>query len=540
MKSIYELIQEQFIDFAKKSNINKLPKYSLEPPKQKNFGDLATNIAMSFATEFKKSPLQIAEELISFFNFPENVFEKIEIIKPGFINFFISKNYLYEYLQNVVFSENFGKSDYGKEKKVLIEFVSANPVGPLNVVNARSAAIGNAISNLLKESGFYVEKEYYVNNVGTQIENFGLSIEARYLELLNKDFVFPETGYQGEYIKDIAKDIIKQNIEPTKKNFIQFGLESIIKEQKKDLEKYGIIFDNWFYENILHEQNKVNKCLLYLKEKDFTYKKDGAIWFKSTIFQDDKDRVLVRSSEEPTYFLADIAYHFNKYERKFDWIIDLWGPDHGGHILRLKAALVACKANFEKFEILIIQQVSLLSNGQIVKMSKRKGEFISLNDLMEEIPCDVAKFFFLIRSSNSHLDFDLELAKKTSNENPVYYVQYAYVRCYSIFSAALKKNIYLEKNINLDFLKEPEEIELLKKFIYYPEIVLCSAIYLEPHRLVIYLLELVTLFHSYYNKHKIISEDISLTLARLYLIKGISIIIKKSLSILGISIPEKM
>jgi arginyl-tRNA synthetase len=552
MESIYQILTEEIKKTLRKWKVVPPVRFSLEIPPERKFGDLSTNVALLLAKVFKRPPLEIAENFVRDFSFSRTFLEKVEVIKPGFINFFFSPDYLRAHFKILLEAgDKFGTSKAGEGKKVLIEFVSANPVGPLNVVNARAAAVGEAIANLLKTTGFTVEKEYYVNNVGGQIEIFGQSIEARYLELLGEDFVFPDQGYQGEYIRQIAREIIAKEGEkylsflPAERQRVltQLGLEKMIESQKKDLAKYNVFFDHWFEESQLHSSKEVEQTLTYLTEKHFTYQQEGAIWFKSTLFKDDKDRVLVRSGGEPTYFLADIAYHLNKLNRGFDWLINLWGPDHGGHIARLKAALTACGKDEKKLDILIIQQVSIFDQGKIVKMSKRKGEFVTLAELLEEIPAEVAKFFFLIRSSNSHLNFDLNLAKKHSEENPVYYVQYGHARCCSLLNYAEEKNIKLTLQNLLNYLhllKTEEEIEILKSFVYYPEIIRQAAFCLEPHRIVNYLLALVGIFHRYYNRHRIISDNLNLSLARLALTKGVQLVIKKGLNLLGITAFEKM
>lgn len=528
------------------------PNIAVEQPRDTSHGDYATNLAMQLAKPMKQPPREIAKLLLdSILEERIEFIEKIEIAGAGFINFYIKSEQFTDIIKRIdQQQENYGKSNLGARKKVNIEFVSANPTGPLNVVNARAASVGTALANLLNTVGFEAKKESYINDAGNQVILFGASIQARYLELFGIPIEFPKDGYQGEYVKQIAEDIksdvrITQYAKPQDipvSVFKDIGLEKILAQQKENLARFGVEFDRWFPESSLHAAKKLDEALSILQSRNYTHTTDGALWFKSTTFGDEKDRVLIKKDGVPTYLLGDIAYHLDKFERGFDQVIDLWGPDHHGHILRTKAAIQALGYPHEQFEIIIVQQVNLLRRGEKVKMSKRAGKIETLSDLINEVGVDTAKFFFLLRSTDSHLDFDLELAKQQTNENPVYYVQYAYARVCSIFSQAKERDVIIPSiaEVDLSLLKLPEEIELIKLLGNFPMVLEKAAVNYEPHRVPHYLMQMADVFHAYYNRHRVISENVSLTNARLILMQAIKIVLQNAFRILGIAAPERM
>ncbi len=525
-----------------------LPPVSLEVPKDKNHGNFASNMALILAKTVKLAPRETAQIIISHME-PNPYIAKFEIAGPGFINFYLGDNWLTEVLDAIIAE----KDQYGNNSdlagvNVQLEFVSANPVGPMNVVNARAAALGDTLGNLMSACGAKVWREYYVNDYGVQVETLGRSIDARYRELLGQTVEFPEEGYRGEYIYDIARDFIAEKgdyylqfSEPERvKIFKDLGYTRILASQKEDLGNYGVHYDCWFSERSLHEQGAVTQIMKELEEKGLTFNQDGALWLRTTGYGDDKDRVLTTADGRTTYFTSDIAYHVNKFNRGFNLVIDIWGPDHHGYIPRMKAAMAALGFDPAQFEVLIAQQINLLKDGQPFKMSKRRGEFITMSDLLEEIGNDVARWFFLMRSPDSHLDFDMGLAKSQSNENPVFYVQYALARICSIFRQASSEQMDLAFGPELLQYWDDEEKGLMEKAAHFPDLISETAIKREPHRLTGYLLELATMFHSYYNKRRFISDDIGQTRARLALAKGLSFVLQRGLTLLGVSAPEKM
>jgi len=523
----------------------------IERPKIEKHGDLATNLPLVLAPKERKPPLQIAELILKQLNREQTIFSKIEVAKPGFINFCFKTDFLYQKLKSMEKeSPLFGSEDIGKNIKVQIEFVSANPTGPLHIGHGRGAAIGDVLANLLSRIGFHVEKEYYINDVGVQMELLGKSVYIRYQQLLGQDIPFIENGYKGDYISDIAKEIILKKGDKflQKKEgevlpfFTEFSSRLILNGIKKDLEDFGVTFDSWFSEKSLFDKGDVNKVINWLKDSHLAYNKDGALWLKSSKFKDEKDRVIIKANGEYTYFASDIAYHKKKFERGFKKIIDIWGADHHGYVPRMKAIIESMGYHPESFKTILVQLVNLLRGGEVVSMSTRSGEFVTLSEVIKEVGKDAARFFFLMRHSDSHLDFDLELAKKQSNENPVYYVQYAHARICSVFRIAKERGIDIPSGDKVDFalLRLLEEIKIIKQILWFSDIIKESAINLEPHRLVFYLQELAGVFHSYYNKHRIISDNRNLTLSRLALIKTIQKVLRDSFGILGINAPEKM
>ena len=532
-----------------------LIKIELEIPRDYKHGDLTTNIAMRLAKNLSLNSVKLAAlvknelELILGATRLSGLIDRIEVSPPGFINFWFSKNRLHDVLGEIrKEAGNFGKNPLGRGVKVNIEFVSANPTGPLTIAHARQAAVGDALGRILEFSGYKACREYFINDVGTQIELLGKSVYSRYASLLGQDSEFPEDGYRGEYIKDIAKAFNEiygnKFLEKNSKNtqFIaKFGVKSILKEIRADLEAFRVSFDKWPSQqeiSIVKIENTLNK----LKAKGYVYKKDGATWFKSTAFGDDKDRVVIKKDGSFTYLAPDITYHLDKFKRGFKRLIDIWGPDHHGYIPRLVASMEAFGYKKESISILIVQLATLFRGGVALSMSTRKGEFITLREVINEVGCDVAKFFFLMRKLDSHLDFDLEVAKKSSHDNPVYYIQYAHARIASIldFSNNLKGGL---KNVkyNADLLDQPEELLILRMLSQFPLAVEASAKTLEPYRLVSFLNDFAKAFHSFYTKHRVVrDDDLPRTKARLVLVNGVKTVLANGLGLLGISFPDRM
>jgi arginyl-tRNA synthetase len=530
---------------------NDMPDFSVEVPRNKEHGDLAANLAMILAKQEKMPPRQVAEALISNMIFDDTVIEKAEIAGPGFINFFFKQSVWQNVLKEIEEAgDSFGASEIGKGEKVMVEFVSANPTGPLHIGHGRGAALGDAVANILSFVGYNVEREYYVNDVGNQMQNLGKSVYLRYCQLLKKEVEFPDGLYKGSYIIDLAKELILKygrkfldsNDGEAIKFFTEFASDYILNGIKSDLKSFGVRFDNWFFEKQLFDSGEVHESIEHLKKKGVVYEKDGAVWFKSSEFGDEKDRVIIKDGGNMTYFASDIAYHRNKFSRGFMKVIDIWGADHHGYVPRIRSVLKALDIPQSSFEVLLVQIVSLLRDGQPVAMSTRSGEFVTLKEVIDEVGKDAARFIFMTRRSDAQLDFDLEVAKKQSDENPVYYVQYAHARICSIISFAGERGFNLPKSsaVNAGMLSAPEEIDLIKKLSQFTWIVAGSAQTYEPHRIAVYLLELVGQFHSYYNKHRVITEQQDLSMARLYLMNGIKRVLKNGLSLLGVSSPEKM
>jgi arginyl-tRNA synthetase len=528
-----------------------LPYIEVEAPANPQHGDYAANAAMILASQAKLNPRKIAQIILENLSDPENIVEKTQIAGPGFINFFIKDSIWHERLKNIDESkENFGCLNYGNGKKVQVEFVSANPTGPLHIGHARGAVVGDVISNLLTKAGYNISREYYINDAGNQMNNLGKSVLLRYRELNGEKIEFPETCYRGDYIKDISGEILKRegdkylhaNEEETIGYFTGLAGKSILEEIKIDLKDFGVIFDEYFSEKELYKNDGVAKLLEKLQKQGFIYSDGEALWFKTTSFGDDKDRVVVRKNSEPTYFAADIAYHQNKFSRGFEMVIDIWGADHHGYMPRMWAGIQALGHDKNALKIILVQLVNLLRDGEPIAMSTRSGEFVTLREVLDEVGKDAARYNFLMRRSDSHLDFDLELAKKQSNENPVFYVQYAHARICSILKMAQERGLALPDYADIDpaLLSEPEEKTLIKMLVRYPEIIYGASISLEPHRITFYLNELAGIFHSYYNKNKVISENQPLTAARLFLTKAIRIVLQNALRILGVSAPDKM
>ncbi len=522
----------------------------IEVPPQDAMGDLATPIAMSLAKTLKKAPRKIAEELTGILS-DEPVFEKIEIAGPGFINFTFSRKYLCSQLQSLLTLQGkFLREDIGQGRRVQVEFISANPTGPLHLGHGRGGATGEALSNLLEAAGFRVDREYYINDAGKQVKLLGLSVFARYQQLNGIEFPFPEDGYKGSYIEEIADEFLRERgnaylqaaFDDVSDVFIDYAYRKILSGIEKDLGEFGITFDTWQSERELFSNGEVEAALNDLKAKGYMYEKDGAVWFRATDFGDEKDRVIVKQDGEYTYFTSDIAYHRKKIEKRYDELIDIWGADHHGYITRIKAVIEALGYSKEKLKVVLVQMVTLLRGGKPVQMSKRAGEFITLKEVIDEVGADITKFIFLTRRPDSHLEFDLETAKAQSSENPVFYVQYANARINSIFKHAREQDIDFEGYSPDDLLSltAGEESRIIKKLLMYPTMFSGAVDYHEPHRITFYLQELSGMFHSYYNKYRIVSDDVRATKARLALCEAVRIVIRDGLEILGISVPEKM
>jgi arginyl-tRNA synthetase len=537
--------------------IEQVPDIVLEIPKQRIFGDLSTNIAMQISKMARGiKPMDAAEKITALLTEElgkseiKDSIAKVDIKAPGFINIYFSKAYLQGVVRKIrTEKSNFGRSEYGKNKKVLIEFVSANPTGPLSVAHGRQAAIGDVLANILDFAGYSVKREYYLNDEGNQIFLLGQSIRARYCELLGEPCMFPENGYRGEYIYDIARMIIEKHNEGLLSKdedntmfFCDFGVKHIMQGIKKDLADFRVRFDNFYSQAKLGKSGCIEKILKELEKKQLVYEKDNALWFASTRFGDDKDRVLRKGDGSYTYITPDIAYHKDKFKRGFDVLIDLWGPDHHGYINRMKAACQAIGGNADSLSVLIIQLVTISRAGIPVRMSTRAGEFISLREVIDEVGKDVTRFFFLTRRRDSHLDFDLELAKKESMENPVYYIQYAHARICGILQHK-EDRPKLSKSDRADvlaLLDTKEELELLRLLWEFPDTIKHSAVYMEPHKLISYLMELAGGFHSFYSKHRVVSDNPDLTSARLMLVESLKQVFSEALTLLGVSVPDKM
>lgn len=531
-----------------------LDEITVETPKDKEHGEFSTNIAMQLARQVRKAPVQVAAIIIANMDFSHTYIEKAESAGPGFINFHLNKVWLYDALKIVVNeNEDYGRIDIGHGKKVMVEFVSANPTGQLHMGNARGGALGDCIASVLQAAGYNVTREFYVNDAGNQIEKFGASLEARYIQLLKgEDAVeFPEDGYQGEDIIDHMKNYIAQfgdslleaEPEQRRKALVAYALPKNLERIRNGLEAYGIKYDVWFSEQSLYDSGELTDTLQYLKGKGLVVEKENALWFKATEFGIDKDEVLIRNNGLPTYFASDIAYHRNKFQKRgFDWVINLWGADHHGHVARMKAAVEAIGVEPTKLDVVLFQLVRLFKNGEVARMSKRTGRAISLDDLLEEVGRDAARFIFNTKASGNHLDFDMDLAVKQSNENPVYYVQYAHARICSMLRLIESEGIKVPpvSDVDLTLLSTPEELELIRKLSEYPDEIRISAQTLEPSRLTRYVTDVASLFHSFYNACRVKGEEEALMKARLVLVSATRIVIKSVLEILSIGAPERM
>ncbi len=558
-KTIAETIEKAFLDAVNFGKLNPSEKIEvgemvhLEVPKDKQHGDFACNIAMLLAKALRMPPRAIAEAIAENISVDGEI-EKVEVAGAGFINFYLSNNRLYQVMNAIeTQGKDYGRIDIGKGKKVMIEFVSANPTGPMHMGNARGGALGDCMASVMEYAGYEVSREFYVNDAGNQIEKFGKSLEARYIqEIKGEDAVeFPEDGYHGDDIREHAKAFIAMerdkyidaDSEIRKKALVSYALEKNVDSLKSDLEKYRIFYDVWFRESELHKNGKVKEAIDRLTAAGYTYEEDGATWLNCEKMGLEKNEVLIRQNGIPTYFAADIAYHINKLEtREFDLAIDVWGADHHGHVARMKAALAAVGIDPDKFEVSIMQLVRLTRDGEAVRMSKRTGKAITLSDLLEDVSVDAARFLFNMRMAGSHLDFDLDLAVKQDSENPVYYVQYAHARICSIIRLLNEEGISVKKysEINPEVLTMEEELELLKKLSELPEEIRAAAESREPAKITRYVIDLASAFHTFYNSCRVKAEDKQLLDARLKLCDSVRIVIKGVLSMLKIEAPEKM
>ncbi|MBT6345761.1 MAG: arginine--tRNA ligase [Nitrospina sp.] len=531
--------------------LSPFPEILVEKPKDEKMGDFSTNIAMTLAKSERKNPRAIAEIITRYLSNVSDDLSEVEIAGPGFINVRMSQDFFLQRLRNAVSQgNNFGQTDVGKGIKIMIEFVSANPTGPLHVGHGRGAAVGDALARILRKAGYDLSTEYYVNDVGNQMNFLGRSTWLRYKELLGENIEFPDDHYRGDYIKTIAKEVVdlkgdeflSQSEQDCLPYFRKFSKDTILGGIKNDLADFGVTFDNWFSEESLYEDNSVEKAIEWLREQGHIYEKDGAVWLKSSAFSDDKDRVIVKKTGEKTYFCSDIAYHQNKINRGFKKLVNLMGADHHGYVPRMEAVLEAMGYDKKIFKILLVQFVSLLRAGEKVSMSTRSGEFETLTDVVNEVGVDAARYYFLMRSSDTHLDFDLELAKKEAPENPVFYIQYAHARICSIFRTAEEEGVVWNRSAEIDLspLVDEEEYAIIRAILAFPEVVEKSALAMEVHRISHFLLDLVSRFHGYYSRHRVVSEDKSLTLARLYLLDALRITIRNGFELMGISAPEKM
>ena len=529
-----------------------MPKFIIEKPADKKNGDFSSNIAMAGARAYHQAPRMIAEAIVKNFSFDGGYIDRCEIAGPGFINFYLSDKYYSDVLKDIVSSgDNYGRSDYGEGKKMLVEFVSANPTGPMHIGNARGGAIGDCLASVLDAAGYDVQREFYINDAGNQIEKFATSLEVRYLQECGKDVELPEDAYHGEDITVHARNFYSEvgdkyaecDSQERRDALVAYALPKNIAGLEADLGKYRIKYDKWFRESTLHNDGSVQKIIEALKEKGVTYEQDGALWFKASEFGNDKDIVLIRANGIPTYIVPDIAYHYNKLvTRGYDKAIDVLGADHHGYIPRMKAALTALGLDADRLDIVIMQMVRLVRNGETIKLSKRSGKAITLNTLLEEVPIDAARFFFNLREPNSHFDFDLELAAKQSSENPVYYVQYAHARICSIIKKAADEGIEITTPSEeaLNRLNSSEERDLISHLASLTDEIIGAAKTYDPARITHYVIELATLFHKFYNAHRVVSDDKELTEARLFLCTAVKNTIKNILVMLKVNVPESM
>lgn len=523
-------------------------KFTVELPKHEGQGDFSTNFALVLAGIDKKNPRQIAARIAEKLATHTDLIERVEIAGPGFVNIFINPDVWRRLVPEIVAKgADFGKSRIGAGRKVMVEFVSANPTGPLSIGHGRQAILGDSIARLLEATGHDVFREYYYNDAGRQMRVLGESTRARYLELLGEDFTFPEDGYQGEYIVDISRSLIKDRGDALKDHadvtpFKEQAERYIFKDISTTLERMGIIFDNYFNEHSLYENGLIDDVVAELKAKGYVYEQDDAVWFKTTEFGQEQDRVIIKSSGEPTYRLPDMAYHREKFRRNFDWLINIFGSDHIATVPDVLAGVQALGYDPDKITVVLHQFVTLTRDGKQVKMSTRKANFVTVDELLDEVGIDPVRFFFMMRKADSQLEFDLDLAKKQSQENPVYYVQYGYARLCAILRQAEEKG-FVEPECTVEevkLLQEPEELKLLQIMSSFPAAVEGSALELAPHKIIFYLLELAGQLHSYYNKHKVLTDDLPLSQARLSMIKALQVVFKNALDMVGLSAPEKM
>ncbi|HFJ9274099.1 MULTISPECIES: arginine--tRNA ligase [Bacillus cereus group] len=553
LEQVKGLIKEEIQAAVLKAELateEQIPNVVLESPKDKTNGDFSTNMAMQLARVAKKAPRMIAEELVANFDKAKASIEKIEIAGPGFINFYMDNSYLTDLIPTIVNAgEAYGETNTGKGEKVQVEFVSANPTGDLHLGHARGAAVGDTLCNLLAKAGYDVSREYYINDAGNQIHNLALSVEARYMQALGLDKEMPEDGYHGADIIGIGKRLAeefgdryaKADEKESYEFYREYGLKYELAKLQKDLESFRVKFDVWFSETSLYKNGKIDQALAVLKEREEIFEEDGATWFRSMTYGDDKNRVLIKNDGSYTYLTPDIAYHRDKLERGFDKLINIWGADHHGYIPRMKAAIQALGYDKDTLEVEIIQMVQLYQNGEKMKMSKRTGKAVTLRELMEEVGVDAMRYFFAMRSGDSHLDFDMDLAVSKSNENPVYYAQYAHARVCSILRQGEELGLAVDGDVNYKLVNSEKEVELLKKLGEFPAVVADAAQKRLPHRITNYAFELAATLHSFYNAEKVLNQDnVELSKARYELMKAVRTTLQNALAIVGVSAPEKM
>lgn len=555
--NIVEQVQSKLKDEIRaaviKANLateDQIPDVILEVPKEKSHGDYSTNMAMQLARVAKKAPRVIAEALIENFDRSKASIEKMEMAGPGFINFYMNNAYLTDLIPTVLDAgEKYGETTVGGKQKVQVEFVSANPTGDLHLGHARGAAVGDSLCNILAKAGYDVSREYYINDAGNQINNLALSVEARYFQALGMDKAMPEDGYHGADIIGIGKSLAEEfgdkyvNVDEQERFefFREYGLKYEMAKLQKDLEDFRVKFDVWYSETSLYKNGKIDEALKVLTKNGYIYEEEGATWLRSMDFGDDKNRVLIKQDGSYTYLTPDIAYHKDKLDRGFEKLINIWGADHHGYIPRMKAAIQSLGYAADALEVEIIQLVHLYKNGEKMKMSKRTGKAVTMRDLVDEVGLDATRYFFAMRSSDTHMDFDLDLAVSESNENPVYYAQYAHARICSILRSGEEQGITVDKNADFTLIGAEKEIELLKKLGEFPQAVGEAAVKRVPHRVTNYIMELASTFHSFYNAEKVLdSEQPERTKARLALIKTVQITLRNALALIGVSAPEKM
>ena len=555
--NVFDQAKERLKDEVKASVLKaglaaeeQIPEVVLEIPKEKAHGDFSTNMAMQLARVAKKAPRVIAEEMVAAFDKSQASIEKIEIAGPGFINFYMDNTYLTDLIPAILKAGSaYGETTVGNNQKVQVEFVSANPTGDLHLGHARGAAVGDSLSNILAKAGYDVSREYYINDAGNQINNLSLSVEARYMQALGLDKEMPEDGYHGKDIIGIGEKLAEEfgdkyvHVDEEERSafFREYGLKYEMAKLQQDLEEFRVKFDVWYSETSLYTSGKIDPALATLREKGHIYEKDGATWFRSTTFGDDKDRVLKKQDGTYTYLTPDIAYHKDKLERGFEKLINVWGADHHGYIPRMSAAIQALGYDKDTLEVEIIQLVHLYKNGEKMKMSKRTGKAVTMRDLIEEVGLDAVRYFFAMRSADTHMDFDLDLAVSTSNENPVYYSQYAHARICSMLRQGEELNLALDGELELKHISSEKEIDLLKKLGEFPAVVSEAAEKRIPHRVTNYSYELASALHSFYNAEKVLDQDqLEKTKARLALMKAVQITLQNALALIGVSAPEKM
>jgi len=552
-QTINNLILKAATRAYQKGNLpsGELSEIEIEEPKSDVHGDFSTNIAMKMASVQKISPRKIAEVIIDQLDDPDRIIKKTEIAGPGFINFFLKASSWYPVLRKIHDKgSKYGSSNIGNREKIQVEFVSSNPTGPLHIGHGRGAAVGDSIGNILSFCGYEIQKEYYINDSGRQIYTLGRSVYLRYKELIGQPISFPPECYQGDYIREFAAfvkaDKGSKLLDMDEENAISYCAKLMAKKIlsgiHQDLNAFGVKFDNWFSEQSLYDAGRVDDIINNFQQREIIYQKDGALWFNTRKFGDEKDRVVIKKNGHTTYFASDIAYHMDKYHRGFDRLIDVWGADHHGYIPRVAAAIEASGKHRNQFQVILVHLVNLLRDGEPVAMSTRMGQFITLRNIVDEVGRDAARFIFLTRHHESPLDFDLEVAKKKTNENPVYYVQYVHARIASIARKGKdrgKTDVTWDEHA-VNRLRTPEEIQLMKAMARYPDVVQHSANSLEPHHITYYLTRLAALFHAYYNKHRVLTDDPILSHGRLYLVFAVKKVIKSGLTLLGVSAPEKM